>query len=308
MNHQVALEFLADFRTMGAKKFTLIGGEPMLYGLRKDRRPLVELIDCAVGLGYDYIRMDTNGQQGNEMLVGQALGGLTNIAVSIDGHTARINDEVRGRGTFAKASRFVAEAAANGHYTTVTTCVHPGNVDHLHEMISYAASLGASEINFHPLFKMGIERDNFSGDTDIDPQRWVAEYDLLRRNVDARNYPIHVRAPRRFVAASAYVESPEQYDYCPSLMGERILVHPNGEMRICALCIGTPLTVGHYTGDRVTFDGTRSEISAERRRRRPCMSQTRNVEGLTPLCISYKPFQNEYVWVANEVDRRLFGT
>jgi MoaA/NifB/PqqE/SkfB family radical SAM enzyme len=307
MEHDVALAFTEDFRRLGAEKLTLIGGEPMLYGLRERRRPLIELIELARSVGYRYVRMDTNGQQGHALLAGDGLRGLTNIAVSIDGHTADINDVIRGEGSFEKASRFARESAAAGHYTTVTTCVHPGNIDHLDDMVEYATALGASELNFHPLFKMGIERDLFSGETDIAPERWVREYARLRAAVDGGRYPIHVRAPRRFVATAAYLASPEQYEYCPSLMGERILIHPNGEMRICALCIGTPITVARYKNGHVVFDGPESELSEERRRRRPCMSQTRDFGALTPLCISYKPFQNEYVWTRDSVDGRLFG-
>jgi MoaA/NifB/PqqE/SkfB family radical SAM enzyme len=174
-------------------------------------------------------------------------------------------------------------------------------------MIAFARALGVRELNFHPLFKMGIARDAFSGATDIEPRQWMAAYELL---MDARESatPLEIRAPRRFVPTERYLSSPAEYDYCPTLLGERVLIHPDGTLRICALCIGTPLGIGRYVGRKVTYTGNHGELAPDRRHRRPCMSQARDFGDLTPLCISYKPHQSEYVWTTDRVDDRLFGS
>lgn len=242
---------------------------------------------------------DTWFERGRNALIRHVIFDLAGVA--FDGNI------LRGRGTFGRCVASLKAAVELGYYTSITTCVHPGNVDHLEAMIEFAASLGAAELNFHPLFKMGIARDGFSGETDISPQRWVAAYRTLRQGIEAGRYPIHVRAPQRFVATEEYRRHPERYAYCPTRMAERILVHPDGTLRICALCIGTPLKIASYDHEQVRFCGWRSELSAERQKRRPCMSQLRDVQGLTPLCISYKPFQHEYVWRHQGIDQRLFG-
>lgn len=305
LNHQMALQFIADFRSLGAKKMTLIGGEPFLYGRKSEGRALAELIECAASVGYEYIRIDTNGQQQRQFLEKAVFHAVSNVAVSIDGHNAAINDELRGRGSFDKAVQFVREAVELGHYVSITTCVHPGNINHLDRMISLAASLGAKEMNLHPIFKMGIARDSFSGDTDISPDRWVKEYARLKASIAAGAYSISVRVPQRFVSRDEYLVHPSTYDYCPSRMAERILVQPNGDMRICALCIGTPLRIASYSPGRVRFCGDTSEIAPERLRRQPCMTQLRDFGDLIPLCISYKPGQAEFVWVQERVDHNL---
>ncbi len=307
MDHQIALAFLHDFRELGAEKLTFIGGEPTLYGRRAGNAPLLELIERAFAWGYQYVRLDTNGQRLDHLLRAPDFQRLSNLSFSIDGHTAAVNDALRGRGTFERCIASLKLAVRLGYYTSITTCVHPGNVDHLDSMIDLAVSLGVAELNFHPLFKMGIARDTFSGETDISPEQWVAAFSALRAGVDAGRYPIHVRAPQRFVATEQYLHDPERYEYCPTRMGERILVHPDGTLRICALCIGTPLKIATYDQERVQFCGWQSEVSNERRQRRPCMGQVRDFNGLTPLCISYKPFQNEYVWLHEKVDQRLFS-
>ncbi len=307
MDHGTAMDLLADFRAMGAEKLTFIGGEPTLYGARHGGAPLLELVDHAAALGYRYIRLDTNGQQGRHLYHSSSFQRLDNLAFSLDGPDGATNDQVRGRKTFDRCLRSITTAVELAYYTTLTCCVHRAVVDKLDDMIELARDLGVRELNFHPLFKMGIARDGFSGETDIEPRQWLTAYERL---MAARPFvaPLLIRAPRRFVATERYRESPGEYDYCPTLMGERVLIHPDGTLRICALCIGTPLGIGRYSGRVVTYTGDDGELGTSRLRRRPCMSQSRDFGDLTPLCISYKPHQNEYVWTTDQVDQRLFGT
>jgi MoaA/NifB/PqqE/SkfB family radical SAM enzyme len=307
LKHNHALEFIRQFAVWGAKKVTFIGGEPFLYGRRAGGRPLLDLIGACAAAGYEYIRIDTNGQQRAHLLREPEFALVSNLAVSIDGHSAEISDGVRGKGSFERSVAFVKEALDARQFVSVTTCVHRGNVEALDKMIEFVASLGVRELNFHPLFKMGIARDHFSGDTDITPTQWVEQYEHITERSEAGAYPIPVRLPRRFVDNAEYAATPWQYDYCPTLMGERILIHPDGDMRICALCIGTPLRIATYSDNGVIFCGDQSEISPERRARKPCMSQQRDFGNLIPLCISYKPRQDEYVWRTGRVDERLFG-
>ena len=37
------------------------------------------------------------------------------------------------------------------------------------------------------------------------------------------------------------------------------------------------------------------------------MSQVKEFDNLTPLCISYKPFQLEHVWVTQQFDEKYLG-
>jgi MoaA/NifB/PqqE/SkfB family radical SAM enzyme len=306
MDLQSTLALVRLFREYGAAKLTFIGGEPTLYGYKQKNQPLFEVIEVARGLGYEYIRLDTNGQGNHTILDNLSFRKLDNLSFSLDGHTSEINDTLRGRGTFARCTEMIRKATSLGYYVSITSCVHPGNLDYIDEMIEFVTALGASEFNMHPLFKMGIDRDTFTGNTNIDPHAWVDVYNKIRVKIDEGQYPIPVRLPQRFVRTTEYLLDPEAYDYCPVRMGERVLVHPNGEIRICALCIGSPYHIATYNRDEIRFGAPQSEISSERLKRLPCMSQVANFGDLTPLCISYKPHQNEYVWTTGQVDSRLF--
>ena len=56
-----AINLISYFREMGAVKLTLMGGEPTLYGIKEDNKPLLKLIKKSKELGYEYVRIDKNG-------------------------------------------------------------------------------------------------------------------------------------------------------------------------------------------------------------------------------------------------------
>ena len=305
MELDATLNLIELFRSYGAEKLTFLGGEPTLYGLRKRNQPLFRVIERAFELGYAYIRLDTNGQSKTSILNHRSFKRIGNLSFSLDGHNAETNDWLRGYGTYSRCVGMLSQAVSLGYYVSVTTCVHPRNLYHLDEVIDHVSHLGAREINFHPMFKMGIPRDEFTGETSITPDQWVIEYHRLSTNIHLDKYKIAVRIPQRFMSNEAFNHSPDSLSYCPVRMGERVLVHPNGEMRICALSIGSHLSIANYTRDRIVFCGDQGEASEERLNRRSCMNQTLDFGDLVPLCISYKPLQHEYVWTTQEFDRRF---
>lgn len=58
---ETALALISDFKEMGASKLTIMGGEATLYGASQDWKPLLTVIKKAKNLGYEYVRLDTNG-------------------------------------------------------------------------------------------------------------------------------------------------------------------------------------------------------------------------------------------------------
>lgn len=302
MKFDIAFEMLSLYKDYGAEKLTFIGGEPTLYGSEKNHIPLFDLINHSKNLGYRYVRLDTNGQFDIDLFDNDKFKKLDNLAFSIDGHLSEINDSIRGKNSYNKCVKNIKEAVNRGYYTTITSCIFQGNLEHIEELIWFASSLGAKEINLHPLFIMGVERDNFTGSAHIKPEVWMTIYQGIREKIDNDTYDIKVRIPQRFVEISDYHKDKKKYEYCPVRMGERVLVHPDGKIRICALCIGSPYHIARHDNSEISFGASNNEIDPSRLERRPCMSQTKDFGGLIPLCISYKPYQSEYVWEMGEFD------
>lgn len=79
-----AVKLISDFRELGAVKLTLMGGEPTLYGKKDGNKQLLELIKKSKELGYEYVRIDTNGQFDSELLEKPEFKMLDEITFSID--------------------------------------------------------------------------------------------------------------------------------------------------------------------------------------------------------------------------------
>lgn len=305
MDFKTTIQLLELFSQYGAIKMTILGGEPTLFGIHQNNRPLFDVIRTAKEKGYKYIRLDTNGQFDPDLLLNRTFQSLNNLSFSLDGYTAEINDKLRGSKSFLRTVQRMKEAIELGYYVTVTTCVHRGNIHTIKEIIDFVTKIGVKEINMHPLFKMGIERDKFSGNSHLQPKEWLNLYLNIRRNIEKNSYKIRIRMPLRFIKTTEYKKHSDLYTYCPVRMGERLLIHPNGQIRICALCIGSPYAIASYTTKSINFQSRYNEIGHNRLRRKPCMSQTRDFGDLTPLCISYKPFQYEYIWVTQKFDDKF---
>ena len=164
----------------------------------------------------------------------------------------------------------------------------------------FRSSLGVTCINFHDLFKSGIPRDFWTGNLDITVDQWFEVWTELQRNIEANVYPIPVRIPQSFVTEDEFNSSPDYYGYCSVKTGDRILVHPNGIMRVCSLMIGTPYGVARYHDNVIEWDNgyTNETLAHAMDEMLPCTNQNKckTFGNMKPLCVSFKPKQNEFVW------------
>lgn len=300
-----SLALVSDFREMGASKLTIMGGEPTLYGTSQKYEPLLRVIEKARSVGYEYIRIDTNGMFDSALL--PKLTGLDEITFSLDGHMPEINDRVRGKGTFNKCVSNIQKAVELGYHVDITCCLHKGLAKRgtdgrlcLDLMIEFAASLGVRRINFHDLFKTGIPRDTWTGDLALSLEEWISIYDEIQTKISTGKYKIPVRIPQCFVTREEFEKESEYYGYCSIKMGERVLVHPNGIIRICSLLIGTPYGIARYYDNKIVWDeSTTNELrDHDLNVPTPCTNQckSKHFGNFVPLCVSFKPRQNELIW------------
>ena len=304
---ETAIDLLSTFRRLGASKITFLGGEPTIYGHRSGGKPLLDLISGTRALGYEYIRLDTNGQKTKQFLPHDDFRKLDEVAFSLDGYSPETNDPLRGKGTFIRAVDAIREAIALGYRVTITCCVQrlflerdPDGVLRLETMICFAEKLGVYQINFHDLFKVGIPMDTWTGNFAPEPHDWLPVYDEISGKVRNKFFEISVRLPQCFVTKSEFSRNPEFYGYCPVKLGERVMVHPNGTIRICSNLICTGYGVARYHNGRIEWDqSSGNEIAGhDLTRNTPCTNRSRHRKygDLVPVCFSFKPDQEEHVW------------
>ena len=194
-----------------------------------------------------------------------------------------------------------------GYNCNITCCIHKYLVErdtddrtYLEHMIYLAQELGIQRINFHDLFKSGIPRDTWTDQLDIPLQTWFQVWTEIQKHIAAGMYKIPVRVPQGFVTQQRFQASPQYYGYCSAKLGERALVHPDGIIRVCSLMIGTPYGVAKYYDNKIVWDeGYTNELGdQEMEAYTPCTHQSkcRDWSPFNPLCVSFKPNQEEFVW------------
>lgn len=310
METDVMLALLHKFRELGAMKLSLLGGEPTLYGQVSGNESLPYIVRQAKKLGFNYIRLVTNGLFDEGFLRNEDLKLLNEVTFSIDGDSPEIHDPLRGQGTFIRTTRNLQSAIGQGYVSHVTTCVHRGNIGQdgqghylLDRAIKWATILGAKLINFHPLFKMNIPRDTWTGDVHITAEEWVSVYRHIRRKVQKGEYSIPVRIPQRFINLEQFNRQPKYYGFCPVKLAERVEVHPNGQIHSCALNNGTPISLAKFTREndklRILWSLNQNELEVypfDFSKDHPCAVISKDYGELVPLCISFKPGQEEFIW------------
>ncbi|MCG2690097.1 radical SAM protein [Candidatus Parcubacteria bacterium] len=304
---ETALALLSDFKDMGASKLTIMGGEPTLYGSEDGNKPLKDLIQESKRMGYEYVRIDTNGQFDEKIFQQGTLSGLNEITFILDGYSPGTNDFLRGKGTFQKCVENIKIAREFGFKVDVTCCVHRALTERdecdnllLDKMILFVESLGVSKINFHDLFKASIPRDLWTNDYTPAFNVWADVYKEIQNNIKRGKYRISVRMPQCFVSEQDFEKHPDYYGYCPVKLGERVLVHPDGIIRICSLMIGTPYGVARFYDNKIVWDESPTNETLDHLLNiaTPCTNQKKG--GLfgefAPLCVSFKPKQEELIW------------
>jgi MoaA/NifB/PqqE/SkfB family radical SAM enzyme len=309
MPTSTVLALLRKFRELGAIKLTLLGGEPTLYGRAEGNKRIPYLVHAAHQLGYEYVRMVTNGLFKTSLLDESNMKEIDEITFSIDSDVEETHDLLRGRNTFNRTVKNLLAAIGAGYRTHVTMCVHRHNIGRaedgtllLARAIKWAASLGVKSFNIHPLFRMGVPRDTWTGNTDIQPSEWLPVYREITSLIKDGAFKTAVRMPLRFASNDEFEEKPRFYGYCSVKHSDRLDVHLNGQIHTCALHNGTPVSIAHFAdgadGVSITWASSDNEIEAHsyKEEEQHCPVMTMFPPGLRPLCISLKPGQDELIW------------
>ncbi|HEU0051296.1 MAG TPA: radical SAM protein [Patescibacteria group bacterium] len=102
---------------------------------------------------------------------------ISNVHVSLDGHTQKLQEDVRGPMTFERTIRGIKKLVERGVYTRIGCLIYKNNENQLEEMIKFCSELGVQEIIFSYLEPVGKMR----GDSSMVSTRSI---DKLKKELD----------------------------------------------------------------------------------------------------------------------------
>ncbi len=302
--YNVAKNLIYTFQRMGAFKLTILGGEATLY-YDNEEHDMLSLVRFAKHVGYQYVRLDTNGHFNKNFTNHHLIRFLDEISFSIDGFNKETNDSLRGDGSFDTTIYRLRQCVDAGINVHITSCVTKENTTiagsvymYLDQMIQFAQAEKVNIINFHGVFEMGIPMDAWTKASQIDADDWIDAYERIRLNMQKKVYTIPVRLPIHLIREEAFDLDPEYFGYCPCKLGERVLVHPSGQIRICSTMLSSPYCIAKYDSESIRWEDVTNELyKHDMDNYTPCANQVAlKKNGQIPVCFSLKPRQVEPVW------------
>jgi MoaA/NifB/PqqE/SkfB family radical SAM enzyme len=204
----------------------VIGGEPTLHP------DLPIIIRDARKLGYASVTVDTNGFFFNGILNKVSPEEVDYFSVGLDGSCKEVNDRIRGKGSFDKATEGIKEALDKGFRLSIIYTVSRLNIQDLKNMPSLLKTLGIDRIFIQVVGIRGRSAKDAAGGLQLTRRQWAHMVPAVAS--EAAQMGMHVTYPKVFLETSETFE-------CAGLVAKNFFVFPNGRVYQCPLCEDFPL-------------------------------------------------------------------
>ena len=216
-----------------------LGGEPTLHP------DLAIAVKRARELGYASVTIDTNGYLFHDILNRVTPEEVDFFSFSLDGPSPKVNDPLRGNGSFKQCTQGIAAAKRRGFAVSLIYTVSRANIDQLQRMPPLLAELGVDRFFIQVI---GI-RGQWTEDTrhrdalaQVDRDTWLAVIPQVAEAAARRG--ITVTFPTVFLDPKAPFE-------CAGLAADNYFIFPNGRVYRCPLCEDYPLHSLEIRDDRL---------------------------------------------------------
>ncbi len=225
LNYSDIVQLLVELYAQGAWKLTILGGEPTIYPR------LGDLITEAKKIGYNLVRINTNGIFNSSLLYDAGMRRLDIICFSIDGPTPEINDRIRSGGKLVVVMQNIEYARKLGYEVRVNSTINSLNIDYVEDIIQLAQDKGASLIYINVVFMMGEAINNPY--LAVDPARWIKVYKKIVE--DHKRFAIRIKISPGFSEFDNLEFHQKQGHQCLALKQSRLYVGSNGNIYPCLL-------------------------------------------------------------------------
>ena len=216
----------STIRSVSDTNVIFLGGEPTLHP------NLAEAITEARTQGYASITVDTNGYLFNHILDRVSPEDVDYFSFSLDGSRRRINDPIRGKGSYDTCIKGMKEAVSKGFTISSIFTASRANIHDLPNMPVLLKALGVTRFFIQVIGIRGNPAQTQETDLQLRHEEW--ESVVPETAVKAAELGMYCTYPRVFL------EKGEAFS-CAGLMAENYFVFPNGRVYTCPLCEDYPI-------------------------------------------------------------------
>lgn len=201
-----------------------LGGEPTLHP------DLAIAVKRSRQLGYASATIDTNGYLFHDILNKVTPHEVDYFSFSLDGPSPKVNDLLRGSGSFKQCTQGIAAAKSRGFAVSLIYTVSRANIDHLERMPTLLEKLGVDRFFIQVIGVRGKwaedarHRDALA---QVDRDTWLEVIPQVAEAAARRG--ITVTFPKVFLDPEASFE-------CAGRVADNYFIFPNGRVYRCPLC------------------------------------------------------------------------
>ncbi|NIM90833.1 MAG: radical SAM protein [Candidatus Aminicenantes bacterium] len=216
-------KIVEELGSLGVRSLLISGGEPILWP------DLFDMISFAsprlrVSLSTNGTLIgDTEAQKLKEA-------GVSEIAISMDGLSARTHDDLRGKGSFQQTLQGIdsLKRAGLGERINLQFCLSKRSIDEAMDLPKFAENLGVRKITYLSMKKLGRASQDWD---DLKPDRESYQEFLLTlyETLFTQGFPIIVNSP--LSGFRPVVKPQERVSTCP--FGTQLIVDVKGGIYPC---------------------------------------------------------------------------
>ena len=218
------------------KNLVLLGGEPTLH------TDLSKIIRVAKEkLFYSSVTLDTNGYLFNDILSKTSPKLLDFISFSLDGAEEKLNDSIRGKGSYKKCIEGIKKA--KGFNKSLIYTVSSMNIDDIEKMPKLLEKLKVDKFFIQVIGIRGkSSSDKNSDKLQISKKKW--EEKVFKVVEKTTKLGIETIFPKVFL------EKNEDFE-CAGILADNYFIFPNGRVYRCPLCEDYPLHSLYFENDKL---------------------------------------------------------
>lgn len=134
----------------------ILGGEPLLK-----KQKVLEIAKFGHKMGFKVI-LSTNGLLIDTKFAKKAKEHELEVQISLEGASKKINDNIRGKGTFDKIVESLTILVHYNVYTIISMVVHKDNFEDIENLYLFGQKIGINEVRFIPVKIMGQAKENIT--------------------------------------------------------------------------------------------------------------------------------------------------
>ena len=168
---------ISEAKVLGLQDVKLTGGEPLLY------RNIGELLDF-LGREEINISVETNGTLIDREMVDRFLAcDVEQIAVSLDGATEKVHDEIRGvEGSFRRTLNGLGLISESNLNFQIIMTLQRKNKKEVEDVIRLSRDVGAESLKINHLLPCGRGKNVFKHEQNLGLEELITLYQMVEKN------------------------------------------------------------------------------------------------------------------------------